>query len=174
MNGLRTVEKLLQEYVPQGYRFALRLTGDTQAAEDLTQETLLRAWRSRLRLRHSHATRVWLFRIAANLWRDQLRRQQHAVARPAELTDEIAASTAAPDKSAADAECLRMTLQSLQQLPPLQRQALYLRACEGLSAAEIAVVLRSTPDSVKASLCLARKTLGAQLRGILSGFFTLF
>src|SRR3989304_8552329 len=65
------VKVLLEEHVPRVYRFALRLTGNRHEAEDLTQETFLRAWRHRRRLRDRSAARVWLFAIAANLWRDR-------------------------------------------------------------------------------------------------------
>ena len=71
----------LEAWVPRVYRFALRLCNDPDAAADLTQETFLRAWRRRDRLRDERAARVWLFRIAANLWRDQLRRGRSPVAR---------------------------------------------------------------------------------------------
>jgi RNA polymerase sigma-70 factor (ECF subfamily) len=168
------VKELLEQYVPRVYRFALRLTANLHAAEDLTQETMLRAWRSRRFLENSQATRVWLFRIAVNLWRDQLRRNRSAVARAGELSVEAIDPIATPDCQAADAEALRLAMESLQQLPHLQRQALYLRACEGLSAAEIASVLRTSADSVKTSLCIARKRLREQLRGILESFFVLF
>ncbi|HEX3602307.1 MAG TPA: sigma factor [Lacipirellulaceae bacterium] len=55
------------EHVGSVYRYALRLAGRPELAEDLTQETMLRGWRDRQRLRESRATRVWLFRIATNL-----------------------------------------------------------------------------------------------------------
>src|SRR5712692_4928022 len=84
----RPVKNLLEEYVPRVYRFALRLTNDPHAAEDLTQETLLRAWRRRGLLRDPRAARVWLFRITANLWRDQLRRDRCRVARAGPLPED--------------------------------------------------------------------------------------
>ena len=66
----------LEPHLPHVYRFALRLAGDPHLAEDLTQETYLRAWRGRRQLRSAQSARVWLFRISVNLWRDQLRRGQ--------------------------------------------------------------------------------------------------
>src|SRR5262245_49072471 len=53
----------LEAWVPRVYRFALRLCHDPHAADDLTQETLLRAWRHRGHLRDERAMCVWLFRI---------------------------------------------------------------------------------------------------------------
>ena len=74
------VSNLLEEWAPRVYRFALRLCNDPHIAEDLAQETFLRAWRHRGRLRDERVARVWLFRITANLWRDQLRRNRSPVA----------------------------------------------------------------------------------------------
>ena len=70
-------------------------------------------------------------------------------------------------------ECLRRALESLQALPDQQREALYLRTCEGLSAAEIAAVLGTSAASVKASICVARKKLREQLRDLLGSFLLL-
>src|SRR5205823_7678639 len=57
------VSDILEEWVPRVYRFALRLSNDLHTAEDLTQETFLRAWRDRERLRDERAARAWLFRM---------------------------------------------------------------------------------------------------------------
>jgi RNA polymerase sigma-70 factor (ECF subfamily) len=158
------VRELLEEYVPRVYRLALRLTGDAHAAEDLTQETLLRAWRRLDRLRAPGAARVWLFRITVNLWRDQLRRGRSPVARAGKLADDIAGRCVPPDRAAADQEAVRRALKAMEALPTRQRQVLYLNACEGLSAPEAAEVLGISPTAAKASLSLARKRLRDRLR----------
>jgi RNA polymerase sigma-70 factor (ECF subfamily) len=163
------VRELLEEYVPRVYRLALRLTGDAHAAEDLTQETLLRAWRQLDRLRASGSARVWLFRIAANLWRDQLRRGRSPVARAGKLADDLAGRCVPPDRTAADHEAVGRALEVMETLPPRQRQVLYLNACEGLSAAEAAEVLGISSSAAKASLSLARKRLRHELRDLLEG-----
>jgi RNA polymerase sigma-70 factor (ECF subfamily) len=165
------VKDLLEEYVPRIYRFALRLTHDPHAAEDLTQETVLRAWRGRGQLRHPQAARVWLFRITVNLWRDQLRRGQCRVAQAEPLPDDQAAHTPTPDCLAAGQEDVRRALAALDRLPERQREVLYLNACEGLSAAEIATVLGVHYDAVKASLSLARKKLREQLHDMFEDLF---
>lgn len=160
---------LLEEYVPRVYRFALRLTSDCHTAEDLTQETFLRAWQQRDRVRHPEAVRVWLFRIATNLWRDQLRRKKSLVAQAGPLSDEEAGQTRAPDHQMAEQDDVRRALTALDTLPPRQREVLYLSACEELSAAEIASVLEVSLDSVKVNLCLARKKLREQLKDLVEG-----
>jgi len=143
-----------------------RLTGDPHAAEDLTQETFLRAFRSRGRLREPRAARSYLFRIAVNLWRDQLRRAKLPVGQAvslAELPDGFEPAGPPPGGPPAEAlehrEEVDRVLREMDGLPPRQRQVLHLHAFEGLSISEIAEVLGVTANAVKASLSLARKTL---------------
>jgi RNA polymerase sigma-70 factor (ECF subfamily) len=162
---------LLEELVPRIYRFALRLTKNPHAAEDLTQETILRAWRGRGLLRKPEALRVWLFRIAVNLWRDQLRRGQSKVAAAGALSGDFVSSAPGPEQTAAEQEELRRAFAAMQELPPRQREVLYLNACEGFSAAAIAQILGISADSAKASLSLARKKLREQLRDVFDNLF---
>jgi RNA polymerase sigma-70 factor (ECF subfamily) len=155
------VNDLLSQYAPRVYRFALRLTRNRATAEDLAQEALLRAWRDRDRLRNPQAARGWLFQIAANLWRDRLRRRssgEEELAAPAEVV-----CPQRPLVELEERELVAHALAALDELPARQREVLYLHACEGMSIAEVAAVVDSTPDAVKASLCLARKRMRAQL-----------
>jgi RNA polymerase sigma-70 factor (ECF subfamily) len=157
------VSDLLEAWVPRVYRFALRLSGDPHAAEDLTQETFLRAWRRRGQLRDPAAVRVWLFRITANLWRDQLRRGRYPVAQAGPLQDVASDSTQPPERLAAVQDELRQALEAMAELPPRQREVLYLSACEGMTSAEVAEVLGLSPAAVKASLSLARQKMRERL-----------
>ncbi len=162
----RCVDRLLEEHVAGVYRFALRLTGDRQKAEDLTQETLLRAWQHRAGLREPRTVRVWMLRIAANLWRDQLRRQASPVAQASALVDGVATHLPPPQRIVSGQEDLRRALDALDALPSRQRDVLYLSACEQLSLREIADVLGITTDNAKAHLSLARKKMRQQLHDL--------
>lgn len=155
----------LRDWAPRVYRFTLRLTHDAHLAEDLTQEALLRAWAKRQQLRDDRAARVWLFQIAANLWRDHLRRARSPVAQTVALPLHAISRDAAPDGMAAEKDEVRSVLAALDRLPNRQREALYLHACEGLSVAEIADVLAIGTNAVKASLSLARKRMRELLPG---------
>jgi RNA polymerase sigma-70 factor (ECF subfamily) len=153
------VATFLETHLASVYRFARRLTGDCHAAEDLAQETLLRAWRRRERLRNPRVARVWLLTIANNLWRDQLRRGMRPAAQVKPLASDPPAPTDSPEELAARQEDLRQVLTALDDLPSRQREVLYLSAYEGLTLSEIADVLGITVESAKASLSLARKKL---------------
>ncbi len=165
------MRNLLPEYVPRVYRFALRLTHDAHAAEDLTQETFLRAWRGHRLLRNPEAIRVWLFRIAANLWRDHLRRGKLPVAQAGPLPEDYAGGLQPVEQHLDVQDDLRRALDALEALPERQRQVLHLSACEGLSAAEISLVLGVSPNTVKANLCLARKKLRQELKDLFEDHF---
>jgi len=156
----------VDEYLPRVFRFALRLTGSRQEAEDLAQETFLRAWRRRSQLRDPSATAPWLFTIAKNLWGDRLR---HKARRPAAfepLDDDYQGAACGPDHDLVIQDELRRVLAAMNSLPARQREVLYLCACEGLSMREISQVLGITSEATKASLCEARKRLRRQFRGI--------
>lgn len=152
---------LLAQHADRLYRFALRLTRDRAAAEDLAQDALLRAWRGRDRLRNPNAARAWLFQIVANLWRDRLRRRSTT---EEELIEPAAViCPAEPARGLEERELVEQALAALDGLPQRQREVLYLHACEGLSIAEVAEALESSPDAVKSSLCLARKRMRERL-----------
>jgi RNA polymerase sigma-70 factor (ECF subfamily) len=158
------VSDILEEWVPRVYRFALRLSNDPHTAEDLAQETFLRAWRQRERLRDERALRVWLFRITANLWRDQMRRTRSPVARAGSLLEhagiEVADISMLPVlRQVSEKEELTRALEAMNALPPRQREVLYLSACEDLASTEIAAVLDISVNAVKANLSLARKSM---------------
>lgn len=153
------VHEHLEEWVPRVYRFARRLTADAHVAEDLTQETFLRAWRQRDRLRETQAMKSWLFQITANLWRDRLRRSQSPIAQAKPLDDVQPCRNHAPYQVAAGQEELAKALAALDGLPPRQREVMYLCACEGVTPTLAAEVLGTTPEAAKANLSLARKKL---------------
>jgi RNA polymerase sigma-70 factor (ECF subfamily) len=170
--GRDSVSDILEEWVPRVYRFALRLSNDPHTAEDLAQETFLRAWRRRGQLRDERAARVWLFRITANLWRDQLRRTRSPVARAGAQGNQVLAkvvdiSASSPERHVAGKEELGRAFEVLNALPPRQKEVLYLSACEGLASAEIAEVLDITREAVKANLSLARKRMRQQLQELI-------
>ena len=154
---------LLEEHVPRVYRFALRLTGDRHQAEDLTQETFLRAWRGRKRLRDPDALRVWLFKITVNLWRDRARRARRAPQPADSPTEDPESRSVSPAEQALQREDVARALAAIDSLPPRQREVLYLCACEELSIAQIAEVLQVSPTAVKSSLSLARKRMRRKL-----------
>jgi RNA polymerase sigma-70 factor (ECF subfamily) len=153
----------LEEHAGTVYRYALRLAGRPDVAEDLAQETLLRGWRNRSRLRDPRSARLWLLRIAGNLWTDHLRRRRF---RPRVMEGEPPCPHPLPDRLTDQQEKVRRALAAMDELPPRQRQVMYLATCEGLSHAEVAEVLQIDVGAVKSSLSLARRELRRRLKDV--------
>jgi RNA polymerase sigma factor (sigma-70 family) len=160
------VKDLFEEYVPRVYRFARRLTGNQNDAEDLTQSTLLRAWRGRAKLRDPKSAKSWLFAIAANLWRSRLRssgRYERIVVDIGQFGDD---RSRPPAEETIVKEDWQRVWKTMDALPERQREILYLHACEGISLSEISEILAISPQAVKASLSLARKRMRQQLQDL--------
>ncbi|MFF3668358.1 RNA polymerase subunit sigma-70 [Microtetraspora malaysiensis] len=158
-----------------------RMLGSFDEAEDLVQETLLRAWRRRDTLREESGLRAWLYRIATNACLDHLRahprrpqpRSAPAAADPGiepPVSDAVPWLQPYPDAllDAADAAIERETIElaflvTIQHLPPRQRAVLILRDVLGWSAQETAESLDLTVAAVKSALQRARPTLREHL-----------
>ena len=156
------MDEILAELTEPLYRFLLRMTRDRELAADLTQETLLRAWRGRRWLRDPRARRVWVFRIAVNLCSDDRRRKARVESRSLDL--ETHPSTApSPETLAVNNEIQRRVAEELDRLPGRQRETMYLHLVEQLSPREIARVLSIDAGTVRSSLAAARKRLRTRL-----------
>ncbi|MFF4499922.1 sigma-70 family RNA polymerase sigma factor [Streptomyces sp. NPDC001401] len=165
-----------------------RMTGSYDDAEDLVQETFLRAWRARDGFQGRAGARTWLYRIATNACLDFQRRTARRPQRyepvpgmnhgtgeaPARITwlqpypdDELpTAEEDRPDVAAVSRETLELVfLAAIQHLPPRQRAVLILRDVLGLSAAETAEALDLTVASANSALQRARPTLRDHLPG---------
>jgi RNA polymerase sigma-70 factor (ECF subfamily) len=153
----------LEAHVGMVYRYAMRLSGHADLAEDITQETLLRAWRRRHNLREPLAARVWLLRITGNVWTDYLRQKKF---RPRVLEVEATCPRPSAGIRTEHEEHVAQALAAMDELPPRQRQVLYLTTCEGLSQAEVADVLGIGPAAVKSNLSLARREMRRRLKDL--------
>jgi RNA polymerase sigma-70 factor (ECF subfamily) len=151
------------------YRHALevhcyRMLGSAQDAEDLAQETLLRAWRALERFEPRAQFQTWLYRIATNACLDELerrpRRPQPVDPFPARPSDEAASETYDPAARYALREGMELALlRAIQKLPGRQRAVLIFRDVLGWTGPEVADVLESTVASVNSALQRARATI---------------
>jgi len=155
--GAREFEKGLEAAIPALRRYARALTRDPEAADDLVQDTLVRALRSE-HLFHGGDMRSWLYTILTNLNRNRLRSLSR---RPtmAPLDDADAPDAAGPEAGGRDIE------RALALLVEDQRAALLLVVLEGLSYREVAQVQGVPIGTVMSRLARAR----AQMKSYLDG-----
>jgi RNA polymerase sigma-70 factor (ECF subfamily) len=141
--NVRAFDSLFERYADAVHRFLTLRVGDHARAEDLTQETFLSVIRARSRYLNGRSFRQWLYAIAANAARHELR----ALRREGARLKEVAAS--APMPVSRDVAEERGVRQALALLPDAQREAIVLHAYAGMTFAEIADVLASTQVAVR-------------------------
>ena len=155
------------------YRHALevhcyRMLGSAQDAEDIAQETLLRAWRALERFEPRAQFQTWLYRIATNACLDELerrpRRPEPVDPFPSRPWDEAASPSYDPAARYAIREGMELALlRAIQELPGRQRAVLIFRDVLGWTAPEVAEVLESTVASVNSALQRARAAIEQRL-----------
>jgi RNA polymerase sigma-W factor len=157
---------LVEKYKDPVYNVAYRMLGNAAEAEDVAQETFVRAYTQLRTYKDTHRFSTWLLSIASHLSIDQLRRRRF-LALPLDnvpFLEWIADLGAGPEQAAVQGETSDEMQRLLQQLPPKYRAVLILRYWHDLSYEEIANVLHLTPALVKARLHRARELVARRLR----------
>lgn len=148
------------------FGFALRRVGDRTTAEDLAQETFLRAWRGRESYRGETSVRGWLLAITANVVRDWARRAKR---RPAESLEptfaDVATGAGDPARRLEEAAAIEALRGALAGLSPRHRELFLLRERDGLTYKEIASALGIPIGSVMSGLARARERLIQAMEG---------
>ena len=163
---------LVERWGPRVRAFLQRALASSRDAEDLAQETFLRVHRAAPRYRSQGRFPAWLFRIAGNLARQELRRRKVVfllLGEPASSPEEVFASLPAPPsfapESALQAEELRRALAwAVSRLPARQRLAVLLRYYEEMSVAAIAEALGTSPHGAESLLARGTRTLRSLLK----------
>ncbi|MCS7100197.1 MAG: RNA polymerase sigma factor [Burkholderiaceae bacterium] len=157
MSGGFTIEQL-QAQIPRLRRYARALTGSREAADDLTQDTLERAWTKRALWRSDSDLRAWLFAVMHNVFVNGTKRKRATVSVDA-AWQEGAPEPAAGEHSTETRAALRDMQRALAQLPPEQREVVLLIGLEQLTYAEAARVLDVPIGTVMSRLSRARDRL---------------
>ncbi len=154
-----------------------RMLGSFHDAEDLVQETLLRAWHRRTELQREEHLRAWLYKIATNATLDAIKAKRRRTASlgsfrdipwlepyPDRLLEPEAPRADEPDTALIGRETIELTfLAVIQLLPPRQRAVLILREVLDWPASDVAKMLEISVAAVNSALQRARATLRAQL-----------
>ncbi|MCA9068983.1 MAG: RNA polymerase sigma factor, partial [Planctomycetaceae bacterium] len=147
-----TLDRLVQMHLNDALQLAVRLSGQTDTAEEIVQEALLRVAKSWKSFRGEAAFRTWLFRIVINVFRDWLKRRD-----PSASLDSIPEPSAGRPSDRPESALLRKELEEyvaerISALPPRQREVLILITYENLTAAETAQVLDISEANVYSPL----------------------
>ncbi len=143
------------------YRFAWSLTRSPHDADDVYQETLLKAFRAWSKLPPDANHRAWLFRIASNTWISDRRKMGRVHQFGMDQPDMPSGETDTATQVVAS-ETLEHVTVAIEALPPKQRTALVLRKYHDMSYEEIGEVLDSTPEAARANVYAALQKLRSQ------------
>ena len=160
-------ETLVLEYEKNVYNIALRMTGNSEDAADMTQEAFIKAYNSLQSFRGDSKFSVWLYRIVSNVCLDLLRSKNRRPTVSLSVEDDDGEDTQldVADESQSPELLLDRKLtrdsvrRGLDSLPPDYRQILLLREIQGLSYDEIAQALSLEVGTVKSRIFRARKRL---------------
>jgi RNA polymerase sigma-70 factor, ECF subfamily len=165
---------LVERHSRSVFRLAYRLTGNEQDAEDVVQETFLRAYKQLQNFESRASFGTWLYRICANYSLDLIRsRKRHHDRRPPadEETDamlSIPASTPGPDRVAYSVQVEERISVAMAELTEQERTAFVLRHFEGSSIEEIAAALGLGGSAAKHSIFRAVQKLRKALEPLVS------
>ena len=157
----RSYEELVRRYERLVGRILYPYARRETSAEDLTQETFLRAYDRLETFNPEYRFKTWLLTIANNLGVDTLRRRREVV----EFNQEVhSGSAGGPEDAALESDRARAVQKAIESLPETYGVPLILRYTEDMSYAEIAEVLDLTVAAVKSRLFRARNMLAEKLR----------
>lgn len=166
--------ELYERFSPGVFNLALRMVGSREDAEDIRQEVFLRAHRALKDFKGEARFSTWLYRIAANVALDEIRRRKPTVSADTlreESRWEAVADDQGDPQEQLDRSLAREAVQAaLMAMPPNYRILVVLKHIEGLSYEEIAAVLGCTLTSLNVRLHRAResfrKAIGPHLQGL--------
>jgi RNA polymerase sigma-70 factor, ECF subfamily len=161
-------ERIYDEYKTPIYNYIYHLVGNREQADDLTQDTFMKAFKALPKMDASLKLSAWLYRIATNTAYDALRRRKLIAWLPWQDLDHEPADveSADPQETVGTSDLVRA---ALQRMPKHYRAALMLYTQEGFSYAEIARALKIAESGVKMYLSRARHSFREHYRALEQG-----
>ncbi len=167
---------LVERHSRNVFRLAFRMTGNEQDAEDVVQETFMRAYRQLKNYEARSSFATWLFRIASNYSLDLIRsrkrhQQQREVSTPdgeIDILQSIPATSPTPDRLAFSGQVQDRIGTALDELSPQERTAFVLRHFEGMSIEEIGASLGTGANATKHSIFRAVQKIRRSLEPFVS------
>lgn len=145
------------------YRFALRLLGNSEEAEDVVQDVLVKVWKGRANMHQINNWEAWCMRLTRNLSLDRLRAQQRKATDSMTIGFEVKQEGPSPLEKTELIESMQHVSKMIAALPEKQRQVMHLRDVEGYSYNEIGEILEIDLNQVKVNLFRARSAVREKL-----------
>jgi len=165
-NEAELMSDLVKRHLKGVYNFVLRMVNDRAVAEDIAQETFIKAWKNLKKFRPGKNFRVWLLAIAHNTAIDWLRKKRQSVFSDFEditgdnfFVDSIVDSAPLPEEIIERKETGKLLEKALAQLLPIDREILSLHYEQNLTFAEIGEILNQPLNTVKSRYRRALVTL---------------
>jgi len=148
-----------REELPHLWRFAIRLSGNNDSAEELTQKTIVRGLEKQEQYTNNTKLRSWLFSIMHSIWKNELRAK--AIRQNVSFHTELVEQQAAEDNKPEERIFLKQVLTKVNELPEAQRSVLLLICVEGYSYEETSDILDIPVGTVMSRLARARIKIGS-------------
>jgi RNA polymerase sigma-70 factor, ECF subfamily len=160
-DGFRT---LVERHSRSVFRLAYRMTGNESDAEDMVQETFLRAYKQLNRYESRSSFSTWLYRITANCSIDLIRSKR--VRHPVEVPETLEAAGPMPDRLLYSGQVQERVTEAMKELTQQERTAFVLRHYEGLSIDEISAAIGIGENAAKHSIFRAVQKLRRSLEAV--------
>jgi RNA polymerase sigma-70 factor (ECF subfamily) len=166
---------LVEQHSRAVFRLAFRMTGNEQDAEDVVQETFLRAYRQLDRYEARASFSTWLYRIASNYSLDLIRmrkrhedKRERGKAEEKDILQTLPVNTPGPDRITYSSQVKKRVNEALNELSAQERTAFVLRHFEGMSIDEIGETLGTGTNATKHSIFRAVQKLRRSLEPVVS------
>lgn len=162
---LEAYGELVRRYQTSVFNVCYRILGERREAEDLAQETFIRAYRKLRSYDEGRPFGPWIRRVAANMCLNHLQSDRHPALPLDEEHDVRASGNGSDTAAAAEARAERSSIrQAIRSLPPHYRAVIELRHFQGLTYEEMAAELSLPVSDIKSHLFRSRKLLAQRLR----------
>ena len=153
------------------FRVAFRMTGNQQDAEDVVQESFLRAWRQLGKFDERASFGTWLYRIATNCSLDVMRsrKRRSALSEAEDPALALPSGDPSPERVAMSGEVRERVAEAMDGLSASERTAFVLRHFEGMRIVDVSRVLGCQPGAAKHSVFRAVQKLRRALEPLLNG-----
>jgi RNA polymerase sigma-70 factor (ECF subfamily) len=156
-------EELYQRFATMVFNLTLRMAGNVEEAEDLSQEVFLRIHRHLGKFNGRSALKTWVYRVTLNHCRSKLGRRRYPTQPLAEENDgegvELVDGNRGPDGRVMARDASEQLSRALREVKPAFREAVVLRDLEGLSYEEIAEILKVRIGTVRSRIARGRERL---------------